>query len=149
MSTPAKAKPAPVSNAVATAISIHSRSIQNAERFAARIANAVVREQLPTRVLLPALHAQADSVDFAATALPGFRGPRHLCGSLIEVSYPIGPRLGCPMNITAFGNDDRLDVGIAIDSVAIKQPDRLVECLEEAFDSYAATAAIPTPARSG
>jgi WS/DGAT/MGAT family acyltransferase len=105
--------------------------------------------RLPTRLLLPALHAQADSVDFAATALPGFRGPRHLCGSLIDVSYPLGPRLGCPMNITAFGNDDRLDVGIAIDSVAIKQPDRLVECLEEAFDSYTAAAASPTPARSG
>ena len=49
--------------------------------------------RLPTRLLLPALHAQADSVDFAATALPGLRGPRHICGSLIEASYPLGPRL--------------------------------------------------------
>ena len=105
--------------------------------------------RLPTRLLLPALHAQADSVDFAATALPGFRGTRHICGSLIEASYPLGPRLGCPMNITAFGNDDRLDVGIALDSVAIAEPDLLIECLHEAFDGYLATAASPTPKRSG
>ena len=39
------------------------------------------------------------------------RGARHICGARIETSYPLGPRLGCPMNITAFGNDDRLDVG--------------------------------------
>ena len=105
--------------------------------------------RLPTRLLLPALHAQADSVDFAATALPGFRGTRSLCGSLIEASYPLGPRLGCPMNITAFGNDDRLDVGIAVDAVAIEQPELLVECLSEAFDSYVTAAAGHRSSDSG
>lgn len=97
--------------------------------------------RLPTRLLLPALHAQADSVDFAATAVPGLRGTRHICGSVIETSYPLGPRLGCPMNITAFGNDGRLDVGIALDPIAVTQPDLLVECLTEAFSSYAVAAA--------
>ena len=97
--------------------------------------------RLPTRLLLPALHAQADSVDFAATALPGLRGARHICGSLIDALYPLGPRLGCPMNITALGNDDRLDVGIALDHAAVEQPDLLVECLTDAFDSYVTTAA--------
>ena len=97
--------------------------------------------RLPTRLLLPALHAQADSVDFAATALPGLRGARHICGSLIDALYPLGPRLGCPMNITALGNGDRLDVGIALDHAAVEQPDLLVECLTDAFDSYVTTAA--------
>ncbi len=101
--------------------------------------------RLPTRLLLPALHAQADSVDFAATALPGVRATRNICGSMVEASYPLGPRLGCPMNITAFGNGDRLDVGIALDSVAIAQPDLLIECLTEAFDSYVAAAGSHTP----
>jgi diacylglycerol O-acyltransferase / wax synthase len=105
--------------------------------------------RLPTRVLLPALHAQADSVDFAATALPGLRGARHVCGSLIEAIYPLGPRLGCPMNITAFGNDDRLDVGIALDAAALEQPDLLVKCLTDAFDSYVAAAANGAPAQQG
>jgi diacylglycerol O-acyltransferase len=105
--------------------------------------------RLPTRLLLPALHAQADSVDFAATALPGLRGPRHVCGSLIEAIYPLGPRLGCPMNITAFGNDDRLDVGIALDPAVLTRPDLLVECLRDAFDSYVTTAATAAPVKVG
>jgi hypothetical protein len=97
--------------------------------------------RMPTRILLPALRAQAESIDFAATALPGLRGERHLCGSRIEASYPLGPRLGCPMNVTAFGTDGRLDVGIALDPVAFTQPDLLVECLREAFDGLVTAAA--------
>jgi diacylglycerol O-acyltransferase / wax synthase len=96
--------------------------------------------RLPTRVLVPALNAQADSVDFAATALPGLRGVRHICGSRIEATYPLGPRLGCPLNLTAFGNGARLDVGIAIDPGTLTEPDHLVECLTEAFNGYVATA---------
>jgi WS/DGAT/MGAT family acyltransferase len=103
-------------------------------QVASRVAQTLGR--LPRRMLLPALHAQADSVDFAATALPGLPGQRHLCGSLIERSYPLGPRLGCPMNITAFGNDDRLDIGIAIDPSAITEPEYLVECLTRSFETY-------------
>ena len=100
--------------------------------------------RLPNQVLLPALHAQADSVDFAATAVPGLRGTRHICGAPIDAIYPLGPRLGCPMNITAFGKDDRLDVGVALDHAAIEQPELLVQCLTDAFDSYV-TAALGGP----
>ena len=48
--------------------------------------------------------------------------------------YPFGPRLGCPVNLTAFGNNDRLDVGIALDPAAITEPAVFLECLGEAFD---------------
>jgi diacylglycerol O-acyltransferase / wax synthase len=92
---------------------------------------------LPTRLLLQALQAQADSVDFAATAVPGLHGPHKLCGSRLEAVYPFGPRLGCPMNITAMGNNGGLDVGIALDPAAFAQPELLVECLREAFASFA------------
>jgi WS/DGAT/MGAT family acyltransferase len=107
---------------------------ESALRFTTALAATFSR--LPTRVLVPALHAQADTVDFAATTLPGVRGPAHILGALIEESYPFGPRLGCPINITGFGNDDRLDVGIAIDPAAITDPDYLVECLVEAFQAF-------------
>ena len=113
-------------------------------RVASTVAATVGR--LPPRVLLPALHAQADSVDFAATAVPGLRAGRHVCGALVEEAYPLGPRLGCPMNITAMGNADRLDIGIALDQAAFADPDALVACLEEAFAGYvtAASAGAPT-----
>jgi WS/DGAT/MGAT family acyltransferase len=103
--------------------------------------------RLPSQALLSALHAQADSVDFAATALPGLRGERHLCGSRIEAVYPLGPRLGCPMNITALGNGDRLDVGVALDPSAFAEPDTLVACLTEAFAGYVGAALDGAPVR--
>jgi WS/DGAT/MGAT family acyltransferase len=110
-------------------------------QMASRLAATAGR--LPTRMLLPALHAQAESVDFAATAVPGLRGARHICGARIERSYPMGPRLGCPMNITAFGNDGRLDIGLALDPQHFDDPDRLVGCLSDAFADYLAAAGVP------
>ncbi len=72
----------------------------------------------------------------AATTLPGLRGRRRIVGALIEKSYPLGPRLGCPLNISAFGNDDRLDMGIALDPAAITDPESLRECLTVAFGAF-------------
>ena len=49
---------------------------------------------------------------------------------------PFGPRLGCPLNITALGNDDRLDVGVALDPAAITDPDVFLQSLTEAFEMF-------------
>ena len=109
--------------------------------------------RLPTRLLIPALHAQAETVDFAATTLPGLAATSHLCGAAIEQSYPFGPRLGCPLNISAFGNEDRLDVGIALDPTTILESDVLLDCLTAAFAGFAAAAesspAAPVAAPAG
>ena len=106
-----------------------------AVRVTSSIAAAVSR--LPTRVLVPALVAQARSVDFVATAFPGLRGARTLCGAPVVESYPFGPRLGCLLNVTGFGNGDRLDVGLTLDPLAIEDPDLLMECLSTAFQAFA------------
>jgi len=105
---------------------------------ALRLTNALAWgiSRMPMRLMLPALHAQADSVDFAATALPGLRGDRHICGSRVEAVHPFGPRLGCPVNITALGNDDRLDVGIALDTAAVAEPDIFLRSMGEAFEMF-------------
>jgi hypothetical protein len=105
-----------------------------AVRLTNGLASAI--SHLPTRVLLPALHAQANSVDFVATSLPGIRQSRQLCGATIEGSYPFGPRLRCLANVTASGNEDRLDIGIGLDPVAIAEPDVFIECLTAAFGRF-------------
>ena len=92
--------------------------------------------RMPSQLLLPALRAQADSVDFAATTVPGLHSTRSICGSRIEATYPFGPRLGCPLNITALGNDHRLDVGVALDPAAITKPEVFLECLTESFEMF-------------
>jgi WS/DGAT/MGAT family acyltransferase len=130
---------------------VAERLAQSRREPALRVASTVAATlgRLPPQVLLPALHAQAESIDFAATVLPGLRGERRICGSLIEEGFPLGPRLGCPMNITAFGNEDRLDVGIALDPSAFAEPDILVSCLIDAFSGYLAAAGDIAPTRSG
>jgi WS/DGAT/MGAT family acyltransferase len=101
---------------------------------ALRLANMVTStiNRLPTPVLIRTLYAQAGTVDFAATAIPGHRRG-NICGARIEASYPFGPRLGCPVNLTAFAARDRLDVGVALDPTAITEPAVFLECLADAF----------------
>jgi diacylglycerol O-acyltransferase / wax synthase len=105
--------------------------VEPALRFAPALASTL--SLLPPQVLIPTLQAQAGTVDFVATAIPGLRGAGRICGARVESSYPFGPRLGCPLNLTAFGNRDRLDIGIALDTAAITEPAVLLECLAEAF----------------
>ena len=100
---------------------------------------ASVLSRLPGGVLMSALRSQASSVDFVATSLPGLPGVRHICGAAIEKSFPFGPRLGSLMNITGFGVDDRLDIGIGLDPTAIAEPEVLVECMIDAFHRFATT----------
>jgi WS/DGAT/MGAT family acyltransferase len=92
---------------------------------------------LPAHLLLTALRSQAVTVDFAATAFPGLRGRRAVCGAEVEESYPFGPRLGRPMNISGAGHGDRLDIGISLDQSSIEAPDVLLECLGDAFEALA------------
>jgi diacylglycerol O-acyltransferase / wax synthase len=113
-------------------------------RVVSALASTISR--LPTRLLVPTLQAQADSVDFAVTALPGLRGPRELCGAKVEAFYPFGPRLGCPINITAASNDGGLDIGIALDPAAISRPELLLECLTDSFGSFASPSVDPAVA---
>jgi WS/DGAT/MGAT family acyltransferase len=111
-------------------------TIRRAEALAAAI------NRLPTPLLVAAVRAQARTVDFSATAIPGLRPRRSVAGATIEASYPIGPRLGCPLNVTAFGIERRLDVGLNIDTAAIEDPETLIDCLNESF-----TALKPPPGR--
>src|SRR5207302_8685403 len=78
---------------------------------------------LPNRVLLPALQAQLNAVDLAVTTIPGVRGERHLGGAAVRAVFPMGPRLGVPLNITAFGSGNRLDIGVTLDTAAITVPE--------------------------
>jgi WS/DGAT/MGAT family acyltransferase len=107
-------------------------------RLASRIATAL--GALPSGVLHTALRGQARTVDFAATAVPGLRTERRLCGAVVQRAYPLGSRVGCPLSITAFGNADRLDVGVAVDTEVFPDADELVACLQTAFEEYVATA---------
>jgi WS/DGAT/MGAT family acyltransferase len=88
---------------------------------------------LPASVLVPALRAQARTVDFAASIVPGLRSGRYMAGARVEASWPIGPRVGCAVNFTLLTCDDRLHLGVNLDPAAVTDPAALMECLAESF----------------
>jgi diacylglycerol O-acyltransferase len=91
---------------------------------------------LPNRLLHPALEAEANAVDLAVTTIPGMRGRPNLCGAAVQAAYPMGPRLGVPLNVTAFASGDRLDIGLSLDTSAITDPDAFRACIDEAFRRF-------------
>ena len=105
--------------------------------------------RLPSRVLLPALSAQAASIDLAVSTIPGPHGGRAICGAAIEAVYPIGPRLGTPLNITAFGSGGELNIGVALDPAAISDPEGFRECLLDAFGRLVPGAALTSAVSDG
>ena len=88
---------------------------------------------LPASVLVPALRAQAHTVDFAASIVPGLRSGRFMGGAPVAASWPMGPRVGCAVNFTLLTCDDRLHLGVNLDPAAVTDPGALMECLAESF----------------
>ena len=88
---------------------------------------------LPGSVLVPALRAQARTVDFAASIVPGLRSGRFMAGAPVQASWPMGPRVGCAVNFTLLTCDDRLHLGVNLDPAAVADPAGLMECVAESF----------------
>jgi hypothetical protein len=89
---------------------------------------------LPASLLVPALRAQARTVDFATSIVPGLRSGRFMAGAPVEASWPMGPRVGCAVNFTLLTCDERLHLGVNLDPAAVTDPAALMECLAESFD---------------
>lgn len=89
---------------------------------------------LPPSLLVLALRAQAGTVDFATSIVPGLRSERWLAGARVEGSWPMGPRVGCAVNLTLLAFGDRLDLGINLDPAAITDADAFLECLHDSFE---------------
>jgi diacylglycerol O-acyltransferase len=88
---------------------------------------------LPASILVPALRAQAHTVDFAASIVPGLRSGRFMAGAPVEASWPMGPRVGCAVNFTLLTWDERVHLGVNLDPAAVTDPGALMECVAESF----------------
>ena len=88
---------------------------------------------LPPALLIPALRAQARTVDFATSIVPGLRSGRWLAGARVEGSWPMGPRVGCALNATMLACGDRLDLGVNLDPAAVTDPSAFMDCLRGSF----------------
>jgi hypothetical protein len=90
---------------------------------------------LPDAVVVPAIRAQARSVDFTASLLPGPRGEHRWAGARILASYPFGPLFAAAINATALTLGDRLQIGVHRDPAAVADPALFMKCLSDSFDT--------------
>jgi diacylglycerol O-acyltransferase / wax synthase len=88
---------------------------------------------LPASLLTPALRAQAATVDFATSIVPGLRSQRFLAGAEVLASWPFGPRVGCAVNLTLLTCGDRLDLGVNLDPAAVGDTEAFMDCLRDSF----------------
>ncbi len=98
---------------------------------------------LPTSVLVTATRSQARTIDFAASNLRGSPVELYVGGATIEANYPMGPRVGCPLNVTLLSYGGQLHMGLNLDPAAVTDPRSLLECFEESFDALLESAGAP------
>lgn len=95
---------------------------------------------LPTSVVTRIARAQAETVDFATSNVRGAGVPLYIAGALMLSNHPVGPLAGVAMNITLMSYMGNLDMGIHVDEAAVREPELLRECIDEAFTELCAHA---------
>ena len=88
---------------------------------------------LPTSVVTQTARRQAASIDFATSNLRGAPFPLYCAGAKVEATVCMGPLAGTAVNATALSHEDRFDIGLFIDPVAIDDPADYRDCVESAF----------------
>src|SRR5207248_6055776 len=94
-----------------------------------------VMAALPPAVLLALARVQAGTIDFATSNLRGSPVDLYSGGARIQGNYAMGPREGCPLNITMLSYSNELQMGVHLDPVAVTEPGALLECMQESFDA--------------
>jgi WS/DGAT/MGAT family acyltransferase len=94
---------------------------------------AGVMNVLPTSVLVRMTRQQVETVDFTTSNVRGAPLPLYIAGGLIEANYPLGPLAGTAFNLTLLSYDGALNMGLAIDTGAVDDPELLRTSIEQAF----------------
>jgi len=104
--------------------------------LAAPIAGVLYR--LGTSLSTAAFQTMMRGVDFVTSNVPGVAVPVYFAGSRVESVYPFGPNAGAALNLSLFSCTDQANIGVAMDSAAVTDPDSLMDCLRDAFGEVCA-----------
>lgn len=90
---------------------------------------------VPTPLLAEAMRRQAATIDIVTSNLRAAPFPLFVGGAHIEATYPLGPLMGTPVNVTMMTYEGRADLGVHVDTVAIPNAaefrDRIVDAVAE------------------
>ncbi len=94
---------------------------------------ASVTTVLPTTLLTRLARQQSETIDFATSNVRASPVPCYIAGARIVEIYPAGPLGGVAFNLTVLSYDGSLDMAANIDPAAVAEPERLRDCLADAF----------------
>ena len=95
---------------------------------------AAVASALPTSLITRLARQQAQTVDFATSNVRAAPVPLYMAGAELLENYPVGPLAGVAFNLTLLSYNHSLDMGVNIDTAAVAEPERLRDCLQNAFN---------------
>ena len=79
-------------------------------------------------------------VDFLASNVPGPAVPVYIAGGKITGLFAFGPTIGASLNTTLLSYDGTCHIGVNMDTLAIPDGDRFLDCLRAGFDEVLALA---------
>ena len=98
---------------------------------------ATVTSVLPGQLITRLARQQANTIDFATSNVKGSPIPLYIAGAQVIQSYPIGPLIGTAFNLTLMSYQDRLEMGLHIDTASVTEPELLTKYLEGSFAELA------------
>ena len=73
--------------------------------------------------------------DVALTDVPGIEEPLHIAGARVTSFFPFAPTGGAALNIGLVSHGEKACIGFTVDTSAVEDPERLLECFEDhAYD---------------
>ena len=84
-------------------------------------------------------------IDFLASHVPGIHVPFYLAGAKVTEFYGFGPTIGAALNITLMSYCGTCYVGLNIDTGAVPDPERLMDCMRQGFDEVLAVGGDAAP----
>jgi len=88
---------------------------------------------LPTSMVVRTGYRFAGAIDFVTSNLRAAPMDTFVAGALMEANYPMGPLAGAAFNITTMSFRGNLNMGVVIDTTAVGEPERLLQCLKAAY----------------
>ena len=96
---------------------------------------AALASALPSAIVARLARQQAATVDIATSNVRAAPVPLYMAGGKMIATYPIGPLMGVPCNVTMMSYNGMLNIGINIDPAAIAEPNRFVKALQRSTKS--------------
>lgn len=96
-------------------------------------AAAPLVSRMPPQLLAQLSLRATSGLDLQASNIPGMRRQAYIAGARIERMYVFGPVPGCAVMTTLLSHDGACCVGVVSDSLAVPDPDVLLDCLTDGF----------------